>query len=75
MDPWRALSILAPIVSGHDDDGLDLYFMNHKLADPGASSKGTARWNPYWYQDAQYPEAIFGEAGGGDGGWKGDEAS
>jgi hypothetical protein len=43
---WRevsqALSIIAPIVSDHDDDGLDLYFMNHKSADPGVLSEGVA---------------------------------
>lgn len=43
---WRevsqALAIIAPIVSAHDDDGLDLYFMNHKSSDPGALHEGIA---------------------------------
>ena len=43
---WRevsqALAIIAPIVAAHDDDGLDLYFMNHKSADPGALNEGAA---------------------------------
>ena len=29
-------------MSDHDDDGLDLYFVNHKSADPGALSEGVA---------------------------------
>jgi uncharacterized protein YegL len=43
---WRevsqALAIIAPIVSAHDDDGLDLYFMNHKSTDPGSPQEGIA---------------------------------
>jgi hypothetical protein len=43
---WRevsqALAIIAPIVSSHDDDGLDLYFMNHKSTDGGSPNEGIA---------------------------------
>jgi uncharacterized protein YegL len=43
---WRevsqALAIIAPIVSAHDDDGLDLYFMNHKSTDSGSPNEGIA---------------------------------
>ena len=43
---WRevsqALAIIAPIVSAHDDDGLDLYFMNHKSTDGGSPNEGIA---------------------------------
>jgi uncharacterized protein YegL len=43
---WRevsqALAIIAPIVSVHDDDGLDLYFMNHKSSDAGSPTEGSA---------------------------------
>jgi hypothetical protein len=43
---WRevsqALAIIAPIVSSHDDDGLDLYFMNHKSTDGGSPNEGVA---------------------------------
>ena len=43
---WRevsqALAIIAPIVAAHDDDGLDLYFMNHKSTDAGAPNEGIA---------------------------------
>jgi uncharacterized protein YegL len=43
---WRevsqALSIIAPIVADHDDDGLDLYFMNHQSTHAGALSDGVA---------------------------------
>ncbi|KAH8759536.1 hypothetical protein F5882DRAFT_479498 [Hyaloscypha sp. PMI_1271] len=34
--------VIAPIVSSHDDDGLDLYFMNHKSADGGSPNEGIA---------------------------------
>jgi hypothetical protein len=43
---WRevaqALQILAPIVTTHDSDGIDVYFMNHKSNDPGSPSEGIA---------------------------------
>ncbi|PMD12221.1 hypothetical protein NA56DRAFT_695643 [Hyaloscypha hepaticicola] len=43
---WRevsqALAVIAPIVSSHDDDGLDLYFMNYKSADGGSPNEGIA---------------------------------
>jgi uncharacterized protein YegL len=43
---WRevsqALAVIAPIVSSHDDDGLDIYFMNHKSADGGSPNEGIA---------------------------------
>jgi hypothetical protein len=38
----QALFIIASIVSDHDDDGLDLYFMNHKSTDAGAPLDGVA---------------------------------
>jgi uncharacterized protein YegL len=43
---WRevsqALAVIAPIVSSHDGDGLDLYFMNHKSTDGGSPNEGIA---------------------------------
>ena len=43
---WRevsqALSTIAPIITKHDEDGTDIYFMNHKSNDPGAPSDGVA---------------------------------
>lgn len=43
---WRevsqALSIIAPIITQHDNDGMDCYFLNHKSADLGAPSEGVA---------------------------------
>ena len=43
---WRevsqALSLIAPIVTKHDSDGMDIYFLNHKSANPGAPSEGVA---------------------------------
>jgi hypothetical protein len=43
---WRevsqALVIIVPIVSVYDDDGLDLYFMNHKSTNGGSPNEGIA---------------------------------
>jgi uncharacterized protein YegL len=43
---WRevsqALSTIAPIVTQHDSDGIDIYFLNHKSNHPGAVSEGIA---------------------------------
>lgn len=43
---WRevsqALSTIAPIVTKHDADGIDIYFLNHKSADPGAPAEGVS---------------------------------
>merc|ERR1712093_729591 len=43
---WRevgqAISTIAPIVTQHDEDGIDVYFMNHKSSNPGAPSEGIA---------------------------------
>lgn len=43
---WRevsqALSMIAPIVTQHDSDGIDVYFLNHKSSNPGAPFDGIA---------------------------------
>ncbi|KAH6680702.1 hypothetical protein B0J14DRAFT_579171 [Halenospora varia] len=43
---WRevaqALVTIAPIVTQHDSDGIDVYFMNHKSTNPGAPADGVA---------------------------------
>ncbi|KAE8451493.1 hypothetical protein EG329_003566 [Mollisiaceae sp. DMI_Dod_QoI] len=43
---WRevsqALSTIAPIVTKHDSDGIDIYFLNHKSSNPGAPQDGIA---------------------------------
>ena len=43
---WRevsqALMTIAPIVTQHDADGIDIYFLNHKSSDPGVPSEGVA---------------------------------
>ncbi|KAF4628286.1 hypothetical protein G7Y89_g9868 [Cudoniella acicularis] len=43
---WRevaqALRTIAPIVTQHDSDGIDVYFLNHKSSNPGAPSEGVA---------------------------------
>lgn len=43
---WRevsqAISIIAPIVTKHDADGVDIYFLNHKSTDQGVPAEGIA---------------------------------
>ncbi|TVY94322.1 hypothetical protein LAWI1_G000130 [Lachnellula willkommii] len=43
---WRevsqALSTIAPIVTQHDADGIDVYFLNHKSSDAGSAPEGIA---------------------------------
>jgi hypothetical protein len=43
---WRevsqALATIAPIVTKHDSDGIDIYFLNHKSKDAGEPSDGVA---------------------------------
>ncbi|PVH70394.1 hypothetical protein DL98DRAFT_521644 [Cadophora sp. DSE1049] len=43
---WRevsqALTTITPIVTKHDSDGIDIYFLNHKSKDTGEPSEGVA---------------------------------
>lgn len=43
---WREVSLalrtIAPICTAHDADGIDVYFLNHKTADPGDAKAGAA---------------------------------
>ncbi|OBT80046.1 hypothetical protein VF21_01089 [Pseudogymnoascus sp. 05NY08] len=43
---WRetsqALAALLPTIVAHDTNGIDLYFLNHKSADPGVPAEGIA---------------------------------
>jgi uncharacterized protein YegL len=43
---WRevsqALSTIAPIVTKHDQDGIDIHFLNHTSGNPGAPAEGVA---------------------------------
>ncbi|KAL3424668.1 von willebrand factor [Phlyctema vagabunda] len=43
---WRevseAISTIAPIVTQHDNDGIDVYFLNHKSNDIGVVAEGVA---------------------------------
>ncbi|RDW85845.1 hypothetical protein BP5796_04170 [Coleophoma crateriformis] len=56
---WRevsqALSIIAPIITQHDSDGMDCYFLNHKSTDSGAPSEGAA---PGGYRKIRRAETI-----------------
>ncbi|PHH79769.1 hypothetical protein CDD82_2177 [Ophiocordyceps australis] len=68
---WRevqaALRQLAPVCTSHDDDGIDLYFMNHCSDGPGAPMGcaatrppgGKAPWGYYNVTDASTIETIF----------------
>jgi hypothetical protein len=56
---WRevsqALATIAPIVTKHDADGIDVYFMNHKSTDAGVPSEGIA---PTGYRGIKRAETV-----------------
>ncbi len=58
---WRevkqALKIIAPVVTAHDSDGMDIYFLNHKSQDRGDPSKGVA---PGGYRGITRAESVDG---------------
>lgn len=49
-----ALKQLVPIALAHDDDGIDLYFINHKTKDPGDR-------NESWKAGTGYRNAKFAD--------------
>lgn len=71
LTPWpaaagavlQALSIIAPIVSDHDNNGLDLYFVNYKSAHPGALSEGVAAGGYRGIKRATTVAEIFAQGG------------
>jgi uncharacterized protein YegL len=58
---WRevsqAIATIAPIVTRHDKDGIDVYFLNHKTSDSGNVSEGIA---PTGYRGIQRAETVSG---------------
>jgi uncharacterized protein YegL len=56
---WRetsqALALIAPIVTKHDSDGMDIYFLNHKSRDAGAPNEGVA---PSGYRGIKRAETV-----------------
>lgn len=56
---WRetsqALALIAPIVTQHDSDGMDIYFLNHKSRDAGIPSEGIA---PGGYRGIKRAETV-----------------
>jgi uncharacterized protein YegL len=61
---WRevsqALSTIAPIVTRHDADGIDIYFLNHKSSHPGVPSEGIAPGGYRGIKRAATITEIFG---------------
>jgi hypothetical protein len=56
---WRevsqALATIAPIITSHDADGIDVYFLNHKSADKGVPTEGVA---PTGYRGIKRADTI-----------------
>lgn len=56
---WRevsqALATIAPIVTEHDQDGIDIYFLNHISENPGSASEGVA---PNGYRGIKRAETV-----------------
>jgi uncharacterized protein YegL len=60
---WRevaqALSTILPIVTKHDSDGIDIYFLNHKSSNPGELSNGIAAGGYRSIKRAETVHEIF----------------
>ncbi|EPE27167.1 vWA-like protein [Glarea lozoyensis ATCC 20868] len=58
---WRevsqALSTIAPIITRYDQDGIDVYFLNHKSTDAGNLAEGIA---PSGYRGITRAETVTG---------------
>ena len=56
---WRevsqALATIAPIITEHDQDGIDIYFLNHISENPGSASEGVA---PNGYRGIKRAETV-----------------
>ncbi|APA08176.1 hypothetical protein SS1G_00132 [Sclerotinia sclerotiorum 1980 UF-70] len=61
--PWKqvfsALQTIAPIITSYDDDGIDVYFMNHMSAHKGKPSEGVAPTGYYNIQNAASVEEVW----------------
>lgn len=55
----KAISAILPICMEHDDDGIDVYFLNHRTQDPGDESRGVAGTGYRNVQDAQVVKNMF----------------
>jgi uncharacterized protein YegL len=51
----QALATIAPIVTNHDSDGIDVYFLNHKSTDAGLQAEGDA---PTGYRGIKHAVTI-----------------
>ncbi|PNY26976.1 Uncharacterized protein TCAP_03110 [Tolypocladium capitatum] len=55
-----ALRQMAPVCTSHDDDGIDVHFMNHKSPPGGPRAEGKAPGGYYDVADADAVERLFG---------------
>jgi uncharacterized protein YegL len=61
---WRevkaVLQAIAPICTQYDEDGVDVYFLNEKSADPGSRAEGKARSGFRNIRTAEDIQGLFG---------------
>ncbi|KAK2052396.1 hypothetical protein LY76DRAFT_341334 [Colletotrichum caudatum] len=55
----EVLSAITPICTSHDDDGIDLYFLNKKTSDSGSTRTGKAAGGHYSIRRAETVHEIF----------------
>lgn len=55
----QAISAILPICVEHDDDGIDVYFLNHRTSDPGDESRGVAGTGYRNVKDVRVVQNMF----------------
>ncbi|XXG97802.1 Phosphatidylinositol-3-phosphatase SAC1 [Hypoxylon texense] len=55
----KAISTILPICMEHDDDGIDVYFLNHRTSDPGDGSCGVAGTGYRNVKDVRVVQDMF----------------
>ncbi|KAK2002434.1 hypothetical protein LX36DRAFT_254195 [Colletotrichum falcatum] len=55
----NVLRAITPICTSHDDDGIDLYFLNNKTSDSGNARAGKAAGGYYGIRRAETVQEIF----------------
>ncbi|KAI9646905.1 hypothetical protein NHQ30_004905 [Ciborinia camelliae] len=54
-----AIKVIAPIITAYDDDGVDVYFINHKSQQRGDPNQGVASGGYYKIQNTASVEEVF----------------
>ncbi|KAH7021247.1 uncharacterized protein B0I36DRAFT_30554 [Microdochium trichocladiopsis] len=55
----KVLEAIVPICTAHDEDGVDIYFLNHKTDQPEDRAKGSAGTGYRGVRDPKHVQSIF----------------